>query len=245
MSRSERFVWGAVALFGSIACFTYIRHYYEKQQHGYNHNKKKKNIEKHEGVDENSTTTSLSSLTFSSTKTRPSSIELIRRYELESHPEGGYYRRIYSCDFQIDKRAINRDTKQIAEWKNMCIPRPLCTSIYFLLECNQRSHLHRIPCDELWYHLAGDAITIITIDDAGTLVQHKLASPSVADAEPFVVVKAGLWFGAYANEDCEYGFVSCVVPGSFFFEEFEMASRVDMLQRFPQHTLLLTDMCIV
>jgi len=47
-------------------------------------------------------------------------------------------------------------------------PRPICTSILFLLTASAPiSHLHRIPCDELWVHIEGDPITIVQVPAEG------------------------------------------------------------------------------
>jgi predicted cupin superfamily sugar epimerase len=175
----------------------------------------------------------------------PTAQELIRRFRLEPHPEGGYYQRIFESDYGIQECARDVKSQQLVKWEKTCLPRPLCTSIYYLLEGNQRSHLHQIPCEELWYHLAGDCITIVSLDNQGNLSERKLGPPAFPDAEPFVLVKAGEWFGARTDQNCEYAFVSCVVVGSFFFEEFRLANRAELVQQFPQHELFLMEMCLV
>lgn len=176
---------------------------------------------------------------------RPSAAQLIRRYRLEAHPEGGYYRRMFTSEYQLNEIAIHAQTQQLTHWNAANVPRPLATTIYYLLEANQRSYLHKLVCEELWYHLGGDCITIVSIDNDGNLCERKLGPPLYPGAEPFVVVKPGEWFGARTDQNCEYALVSCVVIGSFFFNEFTMANRAELVRQFPQHGLFLTEMCLV
>ena len=70
--------------------------------------------------------------------------ELIRKYSLERHPEGGWFAEVYTSLFAHDKRAF-------------------MGSIYFLLEGGDISHFHQIDCDEIWYYHEGSALKITLI----------------------------------------------------------------------------------
>ena len=40
------------------------------------------------------------------------------------------------------------------------VDRPVSTAIYFLLPSGSVSHLHRIPCAEVWHFYLGEPLTV-------------------------------------------------------------------------------------
>jgi len=71
---------------------------------------------------------------------RVSATELIARFALEPHPEGGWYREAFRSERLIDTARG---------------PRAALTSIYFLLERHQQSRWHVVSSDETWHHAGG------------------------------------------------------------------------------------------
>lgn len=66
--------------------------------------------------------------------------DIIARPQLEPRPEGGWYREVHrSAEILQTRRG----------------PRATLTSIYFLLEANQKSPWHVVGSDELWHHVGG------------------------------------------------------------------------------------------
>ena len=76
--------------------------------------------------------------------------ELIEHYNLQGHPEGGYYSEEYRSEIELPN-----------------IGRQLMTSIYFLLPSEHLSHFHRIKSDELWFFHEGSPISVHTLDENG------------------------------------------------------------------------------
>src|SRR4051794_34869330 len=82
----------------------------------------------------------------------------IERLGLEKHPEGGYYRETYRSGSTVKECCLGAGRQG---------PRPVATSIYFLLEGDDVSALHRIKSDEAWHYHAGTALTIHALDPDG------------------------------------------------------------------------------
>ena len=86
--------------------------------------------------------------------------QLIQKYNLEPHPEGGWYKQTYKSNEQTAAKALperfNGD-------------RAFSTAIYFLLEQEDFSAFHRIKSDECWHFYAGDPLLIYIIDQNGEL----------------------------------------------------------------------------
>lgn len=119
---------------------------------------------------------------------------LIRQLALEPHVEGGRYRRIYESTMQTPFGPEAR-------------PRPVATSIYYLLAAGETSAWHRVDADELWHWYEGDALELLRFDPSdNSLVRHRLG-PVAHDAAPVFVVPAGCWqsarpLGAYTLAGC-------------------------------------------
>ncbi|MDF7798711.1 cupin domain-containing protein [Pontiellaceae bacterium B1224] len=134
--------------------------------------------------------------------------------KLEPHPEGGWFRRVYESDLKQEDG------------------RPLLTSIYYLLEAPDFSALHRLKSDEQWHFYAGLPITIHEIDPDGKYHGTMLGSGTFQHT-----VRAGNLFGATVRKG--YALVGCnVVPG-FDFAEFELPSRFQLLETFPDQYELI------
>jgi hypothetical protein len=149
---------------------------------------------------------------------------LIRQLQLLPHPEGGYYRETYRSDVSVDVNGKKRN---------------FCTGIYFLLEKNNFSALHRIKSDELWHFYAGDPLEVIEIDTSGNLTITTLGEKDQANFQ--YCVKAGNWFGSRVKSGAATvgSLVGCTVSPGFDFEDFEMASAQKLTSEFPQHSQII------
>ena len=139
-----------------------------------------------------------------------SAAELIRRLRLEPHPEGGWY------------REVHRSAELVQTPRG---PRSALTSIYFLLETQQKSRWHVVASDELWHHVAGAPLELVTYSPGSRVIHHAvLGSPNEA-REPTGVARAGVWqaarsLGAWTLLACDVG------PG-FDFEDFAFIAAID------------------
>lgn len=144
--------------------------------------------------------------------------EIIHKLELLPHPEGGFYKETYRATEQIQTRQGNA--------------RNVCTAIYFLLQKKDKSHLHRIQSDELWFFHAGQALEIFYIVD-GSLKSAILGNDITHGESLFFKIPANTWFGCRVRGEKGYGLVSCTVAPGFDFKDFELAKQETLLQEYP------------
>lgn len=153
--------------------------------------------------------------------------QLIETYNLQPHPEGGYYTRTYCSEEQIAATYLpNRFTGD----------RYVSTAIYFLLEGKQFSAFHRIKSDELCHFYAGKGLRIYVIHPNGEGEVLKLGSDLQNGFSFQQVVKAGCWFASGPVDENGFAFVGCTVAPGFDFEDFEMGERVELMMEYPQHS---------
>jgi predicted cupin superfamily sugar epimerase len=113
--------------------------------------------------------------------------------------------------------------------------RAFSTAIYFLLEGEDFSALHRIRQDEILHFYDGSALTLHVIDPAGNYATVKLGRDLAAGELPQATMAAGSLFGATVNDPRSYALVGCTVAPGFDFADFSMPSREELCCQFPQH----------
>ena len=154
----------------------------------------------------------------------------IEKLYLSPHPEGGYFNETFVASDIINTDNLPRDYEG---------PRKAYTSIYFLLRSGQISRLHRLKSDELWNYHSGSPVTIYIIDPDGNYREKKLG-PDPENFESFqVIVEAGCWFGATVDERDSYSLVGCFVSPGFEFIDFELAERVELIKKYPEHSSII------
>ncbi len=154
----------------------------------------------------------------------------IEKLNLLPHPEGGFYRQICQSDETI---SFPRYDGQRLLW----------TSIYFLLRDGEVSHLHRLKSDELWYFHGGSALSIYIIDEQNNLQVRRLGLNVDNGEEPQILVPRGTIFGSKMNNP-GFSLVGCMVAPGFDFHDFELIYRDDIIDKFPQHKDLITELTL-
>ena len=77
--------------------------------------------------------------------------DLVKKYEMFPHPEGGWYKETYRSEEQINGNAL---PERFSENHS------ISTAIYFLMEKGNFSAFHKIKSDECWHFYAGQTLLI-------------------------------------------------------------------------------------
>ncbi len=140
----------------------------------------------------------------------PRAVELIDLLQLQAHPEGGYYRRLYES--------------------SECLPsgRLLASAIVFLLPAGQVSRWHRVDADELWHFYEGAPLELL-IADTPAAIERQLLGPVAADQLPQRLVRAQAWQAARTQGD--FSLVGCSLAPGFEFAGFALLADEPQVQR--------------
>lgn len=158
---------------------------------------------------------------------------LVKELNLLPHPEGGYYKEAYRSEGIISNSCLSPEFKG---------DRNMATGIYFLIEKGNFSALHKIKSDETWHFYYGDALEVIEINEQGILTITKIGS-NLSNGETFqYTVKANTWFGSRVSDGGSFSLVGCTVYPGFDFNDFELASKQDLIKHFPQHNQLISEL---
>ena len=138
--------------------------------------------------------------------------QLIHKYKMQEHPEGGYYCQTYTNDETIDGKS-------------------LATSIYFLLGQDDVSRYHRLQSDEVWYHHEGGNLLLSMISPDGEYKEILIGNGE--DSVHQYTVPRGTIFGSIVK-DGSYVLVGCMVSHGFAFDEFELFDYKELRKAYPE-----------
>jgi predicted cupin superfamily sugar epimerase len=142
----------------------------------------------------------------------------ISHFNMQPHPEGGFY-------------AIGYRSNEIIETKNG--KRNLYSSVHFLVTKESPSRFHRLKSDEIW-HLYDGSLTLHTISEKGDYTLTKMG-----DQENPVFqfrVNKNTWMAADTNDFALFG---CTLSPSFEFEDFELSVKEILIKKFPKHSKII------
>ncbi len=138
--------------------------------------------------------------------------------------EGGYYAETYRSSELI---------------KQDCLPsrysgsRNVCTAIYYLLEPNTFSALHRVASDELFHFYLGDPVEMLQLWPDGSSKVVAIGSDIEKGMVPQVVVPQGVWQGARLVNGGQFALLGCTVSPGFEFADYENGSRQPLIEAYP------------
>lgn len=127
--------------------------------------------------------------------------EIIEHLDLQPHPEGGHYRRVYENKGRAG--------------------RPMMTSIYYLLRRGEISRWHRLDADEVWHHYSGAPLQLTIAAPNQPPHEQVLGTDLWASQTPQLCVPAGHWQTAQSLG--EFSLVGATVSPGFTFDGFELA----------------------
>lgn len=135
---------------------------------------------------------------------------LIEQYQLQAHPEGGYFREVYRSTQTVHSDVVN-GTRHAA------------THIYFLLSAGQLSRFHRVLHDELWHFYAGEPLRLVTYNTDKQIIHEQLIGETHSShGEYMALVSAGDFQAAESTG--AYSLVGCTVAPGFDFADFSFLS---------------------
>lgn len=138
--------------------------------------------------------------------------QLIDKYQMQQHPEGGYYSETYRNEEKLNDHS-------------------LATSIYFLLEADDISRYHRLQSDEVWYYHEGGTLLISMITPDGEY-KEVLLGDSEAAVHQYTVPRNTI-FGSRVV-DGAYVLAGCMVSHGFSFDEFELFDYKELRKAYPE-----------
>ena len=164
-----------------------------------------------------------------------SSKDLIQKLELQTHPEGGYFKEVYRSKDEIKIEGLPERYKS---------PRCFGTSIYYLLEGEQFSAFHKLKSDEIWHFYFGSPVVVHMINEEGEYSTITLGQKVDEGEQLQFAIKNGTLFGAEVKDKTSFSLVGCTVSPGFDFTDFELLDKKTLLGKFPHHKDIINRLTI-
>jgi predicted cupin superfamily sugar epimerase len=146
---------------------------------------------------------------------------------LQPHPrEGGWYVRTYETAELVGAEAF-ADGRYAGA-------RRTGTAIYYLLEPETFSEMHRLKSDEVFHFYAGDAVEMLQLREGGEGVMVVIGNDLLRGQRPQVVVERGVWQGSRLMEGGRWALLGCTVSPGFEFEDYETGLREQLRVGWPK-----------
>ena len=146
---------------------------------------------------------------------------------LVPHPrEGGWYVRTYEAQERVPAGAFT-DGRYTG-------PRLTGTAIYYLLEPDTFSEMHRLKSDEIFHFYAGDAVEMLQLYEGGEGGALVIGNDLLRGQRPRVVVVRGVWQGSRLVEGGKWALLGCTVSPGFEFEDYEAGERDALCAEWPE-----------
>lgn len=144
----------------------------------------------------------------------------VARLALELHPEGGYFRRIYTAAATLATASGER---------------PLASSIYYLLDRGQPlGRLHRNRSDILHFLLDGGPVEYLLLAADGELRRVRLNG-----GNRYLPVPGGCWKASQLVGGATHALVAEVVTPGFDYADHQFCDEALLRGEHPQHVPVL------
>jgi predicted cupin superfamily sugar epimerase len=146
---------------------------------------------------------------------------------LQPHPrEGGWYVRTYEAAEKVEASAFG-DARYAGA-------RRTGTAIYYLLEPETFSEMHRLKSDEVFHFYAGDAVEMLQLAEKGKGQTVVIGNDLLRGQRPQVVVERGVWQGSRLIAGGRWALLGCTVSPGFEFEDYDAGERKALCEAWPE-----------
>ncbi|HEY6448784.1 MAG TPA: cupin domain-containing protein [Acidobacteriaceae bacterium] len=157
-----------------------------------------------------------------------SAAELRKLLRLEPHPrEGGWFRQTWRSEGAIPHDALP------ARYMPASMGRAAGTAIYYLLEPDSFSEMHRLASDEVFHFYLGDPVEMLQLYADGTGRRILLGSDLRAGQLVQTVVPQGVWQGSRLVPGGEVALLGCTVSPGFDYVDYASAERIALARQWP------------
>jgi predicted cupin superfamily sugar epimerase len=154
---------------------------------------------------------------------------------LTPHPrEGGSFLRTYESSEILQPSAFERG--------RYGGPRNIATAIYYLLEPDSFSRMHRLGSDEMFHFYAGDPIEMLQLQSHGNGSIIRIGNNLERGERPQVLVRRGIWQGSRLAPGGAWALLGCTVSPGFTYSDYETGSRAELSAQWPAFAERIADL---
>jgi uncharacterized protein len=153
--------------------------------------------------------------------------ELKRMLQLEPHPrEGGWFRQTWKAEETVPHGALPPG--------RYSGDRSAGTAIYYLLEPDNFSEMHKLASDEVFHFYLGDPVEMLQLWPDGTGKRVVLGRDLAKGELLQTVVPQGVWQGTRLISGGEVALLGCTVSPGFDYADYASGKREELAQGWPE-----------
>ncbi|HTV04036.1 MAG TPA: cupin domain-containing protein [Acidobacteriaceae bacterium] len=157
--------------------------------------------------------------------------EIKRLLKLEAHPcEGGWFIQTWRAEETIPREALPA---------RYPAARSVGTCIFYLLEPDTFSEMHRLASDEIFHFYLGDPVEMLQLAPDGSARTVVLGSDLAAGQNPQLIVPRDVWQGSRLLPGGELALLGCTVSPGFDYADYETGHAEPLIREYPQCTGLI------
>lgn len=157
--------------------------------------------------------------------------QVIDLLKLEPLPvEGGYFRQTYLASDSISQAALP------ARYDG---DKPFSSAIYYLLQGNDFSALHKLKTDEVYHFYLGDPVEMLLLHPDGTSEVLVLGQAIEARQIVQVAVPRDVWQGSRLLKGGQWALLGTTMAPAFEVSDFELGEREALARLYPERVELI------
>jgi predicted cupin superfamily sugar epimerase len=157
--------------------------------------------------------------------------ELKALLHLEPHPrEGGWFVQTWKSEEEIPLTAFS---------SRYSGPRAAGTAIYYLLEPDTFSEMHRLASDEVFHFYLGDPVEMLQLLPDGQSRMVTLGSDIESGMVPQLIVPKMVWQGSHLLPGGSFALLGCTVSPGFDYADYEAGTYQLLCDGWPEQRELV------
>lgn len=149
--------------------------------------------------------------------------------------EGGYFASTYTSALLIPNAGAQFPTSPEA--------RPICSAIYYFLDPNGVSLMHKVTGDMLYHFYSGDPVEMLLLYPDGFPNRSEVCifSNNISTGgKPMKVIPGGTWLGSRLVVGGSYALMGVSMSPGFSIVDYSIGRRDDLIQRYLDQKDLIT-----
>jgi predicted cupin superfamily sugar epimerase len=149
---------------------------------------------------------------------------------MPNEQEGGYFAGTYESLLRINDAGL----PGFASTEN---GRPLCGAIYYFLDGNGFSAMHKVTGDMIYHFYSGDPVQMLLLYPPGSPNCTEVcifSNDIAAGANPMKVIPGGTWLGSRLTPGSSYALMGVTMAPGFHPNDYSIGKRQELIKSYPE-----------
>lgn len=149
--------------------------------------------------------------------------------------EGGYYADTYTSTIEIPNKDLPGFTPVNGDHS-------ICSAIYYFLDGNDFSAMHKVTGDMLYHFYSGDPVEMLLLYPEGFLKQSEVcvfSNDMTFCDNPMKLIPGGTWLGSRIISGSNYALMGVTMSPGFDPADYSIGKREELIKQYPQQKDLI------